>query len=514
MADVHELIALLKEPSVKDIALVSKAYHFAETAHKDHKRFSGEPYFNHLFETAKNLALLGMGPITVSAGLLHDSIEDVGVQQETIEREFGKEVLFLVEGVTKLGKLRYRGADRHIESLRKLFVAMSQDLRVLIIKLADRLHNMSTLQHVRPEKQRRIARETLEIYAPLAYRLGIRKMSRDLEDLSFPYVYPKEYQRVKDLMKQKSKERLKHLEKFHKSVIKALVKAGITTAHSYYRIKGLWSLYKKITRKDWDIDKVYDISALRIIVPAIEDCYRVLGAIHGTWRPLPGRIKDYIAFPKPNGYRGIHTTIFSGDGGIIEVQIRTEEIQREAEYGIASHFEYKDRLNEKKAADSNGVFWVKQFLPTFVAEKFGIDKKEQELNTSEIPLWIKQLGEVESNTKEHAEFIKNLKTDFFENRVFIFTPKGDVVDLPVDSSPIDFAYAIHSYIGDHIAGAKVNGKLVTLDKHLRNGDIVEIITKESAKPSAKWMDFARTTVARKHIKNTIESIEGKKRKEN
>lgn len=501
--NVKEILELIKEPSKEDIALIEHAYTFAEEAHKDHKRFSGEPYFVHLFETAKILAEIGMGPISIAAGLLHDSIEDVGVKAETIEKQFGKEILFLVEGVTKLGKLRYSGAERHIESLRKLFVAMSQDLRVLIIKLADRLHNMRTLQYVRPKKRERIALETLQIYAPLAYRLGIRRFSRELDDLAFPYVHPKEYERVKLLMRQKGKESIEHLEKFLKSIKKGLAKSGITDIHTLFRVKGLYSLYRKLDRKEWDIAKVYDISAARIIVPTIEDCYRVLGAIHAIWRPLPGRIKDYIAFPKPNGYRGIHTTIFTGDGSIVEVQIRTDEMHRQAEYGIASHFEYKDRLNPKKT-DGLNVSWVKQFLPSFTwGNKATEPHPGKRVLNGDVPSWVKDLASYESNT-EGNEFIENLKTDFFEDRIFIFTPKGDVVDLPVGSSPVDFAYAIHSEVGDHMVGAKVGGKLVSLDTQLRNGDIVEIITKASSHPTTKWIDFAKTTIAKRKIKAFLE----------
>lgn len=505
MPKLEEITSLLNNPSKKDLALITKAYDFAEEAHRPQTRFSGEPYFNHVFATAKNLAELGMGPITISAGLLHDTLEDAGVSEKTLEEEFGKEILFLVDGVTKLGKLRYHGAERHIESLRKLFVAMSKDLRVLIIKLCDRLHNMETLKYVKPEKQKRIASETLEIYAPLAYRLGIRRLSRQLEDLSFPYVYPHEFEKVKNLFKERSHEKAKHLEKFHKSIIKGLAKAGITQVHTNYRVKGLWSLYQKLKRKDWDLEKVYDISALRIIVPTVADCYRVLGVIHGIWRPLPGRIKDYIAFPKPNGYRGLHTTIFTGDGSILEIQIRTEEMHQEAEYGVASHLEYKDQAKRPKTKENPGIIWVKQILPSFIADKFGVEKKNWSASLGGIPEWIKQLGEIESS-KENREFLENLQTDFFKNRIFLFTPKGDVVDLPIESSPIDFAYAIHSDIGDHTSGTMINGKMAPLDHKLENGDIVEIITKEASHPSAKWLDFATTAMARKHIKSAIEKL--------
>src|SRR3989344_4626666 len=502
MASFEEIIKLMKEsPSIKDQAFISKAYHFAEEAHKTQKRFSGDPHFLHLTETAKILAEIAKGPITIAAGLLHDSIEDANVSPETIKKEFGEEVLFLVEGVTKLGKLRYRGVERYVESLRKLFVAMSQDLRVLIIKLSDRLHNMRTLQYVRKEKQKRIAQETLEIYAPLAYRLGIRKLNRELEDLAFPYVYPEEYEKVKELLKKKHRETIGHLEKLRKSIIKGLTKAGIRDIRTDYRVKGLYSLYQKLLRKNWDIDSVYDLLAVRVIVPTMEDCYRVLGTIHSIWRPLPGRIKDYIAFPKPNGYRSIHTTIFTGDGSIMEIQIRSEEMHKEAEYGVVSHFGYKEKLDLKKITNDS-MSWIKQFLPLL---SFGerLNKENSTIVSGDVPSWLRELAKIESGKSQHEEFIKEIKADFFKTRIFIFTPNGDVVDLPSDSSPIDFAYAIHSDVGNHLSGAKVNSKLVSLDTKLKNGDIVEIVTKDSAKPTAKWLDLAKTTMAKKHIKTAL-----------
>lgn len=500
MANLEEIIKLLKSPTEEDKKLVEKAFLFAENAHKEQKRFSGDPYFLHLTEVAKILGELGMGPTTIAAGLLHDVIEDAAIPPEKIEKEFSKDIRFMVEGVTKLGKLRYRGVERYIESLRKLFVAMSQDLRVLIIKLADRLHNMRTLQYVKKEKQKRIAVETLEIYAPLAYRLGIRKLNRELEDLAFPYVYPEEYERTKKMLREKSRETIDHLEKLRKSIVKGLAKSGIVNIKSDYRVKGLYSFYQKLTRKDWDKDRVYDILAVRVIVPTVEDCYKVLGIIHAHWRPLPGRIKDYIAFPKPNGYQSLHTTIFTGDGSIMEVQIRTEEMHRESEYGVASHFEYKENFDRKKVKGS-GLAWIMQFLPLFT-KALNLDS-HQEISNGDIPSWIRQLAEVESKGNEHDEFMKEIKADFFKTRVFVFTPKGDVVDLPADANPIDFAYAIHSDIGDHMAGAKVNGRMVSLENPLKNGDIVEVLVRQNAKPTAKWLDLAKTAIAKKHIRSRL-----------
>lgn len=500
MANIHELIDTMRSPSVSDIALISKAYSFAEEAHKNHKRSSGEPYFEHLFETAKTLAELGMGAMTVSAGLLHDSIEDINIKPEIIEKEFGAEVRFLVEGVTKLGRLHYSGAERYIESLRKLFVAVSKDVRVLIIKLADRLQNMRGLEFLPKEKRDRIALETLEIYAPLAYRLGIRKINRDLEDLAFPFVFPKEYERVTKLLKQVKKESLNNLEKFHKAVLRQLASDGISNAKTGYRIKGLYSLFRKLKRKDWDIEKIHDIAALRIIVTTVSDCYRVLGSIHGQWRPLPGLIKDYIAMPKPSNYRGIHTTIFTGDGSIIEVQIRTEEMHRKTEYGM--HFEYKEKTNNPKTSLSK-ISWVTRFFPSFILKNKDI-QVENNNNLEAVPEWIRTLGEYNKENAVSETFVENLKADFFSDRVFVFTPKGDVIDLPNGATPIDFAYAIHSDIGNRMGGAKTNGKLISLNTELRNGDIVEIITKTNARPSAKWIDIAKTHLAKKHIRTALE----------
>ncbi len=501
MVDLNQLISLLGEISDDDKALVEKAYNFAEKAHEGQKRFSGEPYFNHCFETAKILTEQGMGPISVAAGLLHDTLEDAGVKPEDLEKEFGEEILFLVDGVTKLGKLRYHGAERHIESLRKLFVAMSQDLRVLIIKLADRLHNMRTLQYVKPEKQERIAAETLQIYAPLAYRLSMRKINRELENLAFPYVFPKEYETVKCLLKQQEKENAERLEKFSRAMKKTLAKSGLVQIHTDTRVKSYLSLWLKLQRKNMEIENVYDILALRVIVPSLEDCYKALGAIHGHWRPLPGRIKDYIAFPKPNNYKGIHTTVFTGDGGIVEVQIRTEEMHRQAEYGIAFHLSYKEG---KKVGDKTlGLLWLAQFIP-FIGKK----KNDATADNKEVPDWIKQIADSQTELLKSGndEYFDNMQADFFQYRVFVFTPKGDVVDLPIDAGPIDFAFAIHSDIGNHTNGAKINGKLVSLDTKLKNGDIVEILVKENAHPNAKWLNFVKTNFAKKKIRDVVDTI--------
>lgn len=497
MSDIKEIISLMQNPTKEDIALVQKAYDFAEKAHEGHMRNSGEPYFNHLFATARNIAELGMGATTIATGFLHDTIEDTKTTPEDIKKEFGEEILFLVEGVTKLGAIRYHGSSQYNEGLRKLFIAMSQDIRVLIIKLCDRLHNMQTLEFVTKEKQLRIAKETLEIYAPIAYRLGIKKLQKDLEDLAFAHVYPKEYEEMKKILKVKKEQIEEHLDKFEKSLKKELAKNGVTKFHIDHRVKSLYSLYRKFKKYRGDVEAIYDISALRIVVPEVSDCYKILGIIHGSWRPLPGRIKDYIAFPKINSYRSIHTTIFTGDGGIIEVQIRTEEMNKEAEYGVASHLSYKEGL-KKKMTYSN-LSWIKNILPG----KNLINTNSKDDLSVDVPTWVKELVEYQKEAGEG--FVDDIKSDFFEERIFVFTPKGDVIDLPKDSSVIDFAYAIHTDLGDHMAGAKVNGKFVSIISILKNGDRVEIETKKTAKPNYKWLEHCKTTMARRRINHFIET---------
>ncbi|MEK7148628.1 MAG: RelA/SpoT family protein [Patescibacteria group bacterium] len=477
---VDEIIALMKSPREGERELIAKAYTFAQKAHDGQKRYSGEPYFNHVAHVGANLAQIHVDAVTVVAGLLHDTIEDANILPKNIEQEFGKEVLTLVEGVTKLGKLKYRGVERHVESLRKFFIAMSHDVRVLLIKLADRLHNIQTLEHVPEAKRHRIALETLEIHARLADRFGMGKWKAIFEDSAFPYAFPKEHAQVLAVIKNKRIADEKYAEKIHRSIQKELVANGLKTARVDYRVKNLFSLWKKLQRKEMDPDKVYDILAVRVIVKSVEDCYRALGIIHKHWRPVSGRVKDYIAVSKANGYRSLHTTIFRGDGGIIEIQIRTEEMHNEAQYGIASHLAYKEKGGAtgsrpgRESVDSKNLAWVK-----------------------ELTKWQKEVASSD-------EFMEHLHMDFFKNRVFVFTPKGDVIDLPEDSSPIDFAYAIHSNIGNHLSGAKINGKLVSIETKLKNGDIVEIETKENATPKRKWLDYTKTTMAKRHIRIYLE----------
>ena len=484
MADtkkVRDILELMKLTSKKDKKLVKDAYNIALKVYDKRMRFSGETYFNHVYATARKLAELGMNSHTVAAGFLHDTIEDGILSDKEVLDKFGNDVLFLVKGVTKLGKLKYRGLERHTESLRKLFIATAQDVRVLIIRLADRIHNVKTLDGHPSEKKRvRIATETLEIFVPLADRLGMGQLRGELEDAAFPYAYPKEYKKVTELLKQRKILNKKYLEKVHRALQKRLAIEGIKNINIDYRVKRIYSLYKKLLRNDMDLDKIYDVVALRVIVPSVEDCYRVLGIIHSLWKPLPGKIKDYIALPKENGYQSIHTTIFTGDGGIAEIQIRTPKMHEEAEFGIASHLVYK-RISSSK------------------------NTKEQERKVKKDLPWIKQILEWQKSVSDSGEFLENLKTDFFKDRVFAFTPKGDVIDLPEDSTIVDFAYAIHTDIGSHTSGAKIGGKMASLNTKLKNGDIVEIVTNKKSKPTSKWLKFVKTTIARRHIRAFIET---------
>lgn len=509
------IIAHLDKPSAEDKALIEKAYHFAEKFHTGHTRYSGEPYLNHLVAVGEKLAEMGMGKKTIAAGILHDIIEDTEVTGEIIKAEFGDEVLFLVEGVTKLSSVRYYGTDRHNESLRKLLVATSQDIRVLIIKLADRLHNMQTLKFVPERKQERIARETLEIYVPVAHRLGMGRIRKELEDLAFPFVYPEDYDKVSKLINKRIDKLNEVLEKERKVLQKRLADSGLLNFNTSYRVKGLYSLYHKLRRKEWDINLVYDLLAMRVVVPEIADCYSVLGIVHKLWRPLPGRVKDYIAFPKPNGYRSIHTTVTTPNGVILEIQIRTNRMHHESEYGIASHLNYKEEMvSGANSPDTKSVFaslvplLFRPFAKKDLTPNPDIKATKESSHQDKIPRWISQIGQnhsVDQSTTE--EFLEDAQKDFFSKRIFVFTPIGDVVDLPLGATPVDFAYAIHSEVGDHIHGAKVNKKLVQLDTELKNGDLIEIETRKSSKPTKKWLLFVKTSLARRRIKATLEGKE-------
>lgn len=504
---LSDILGAMQSKDAKDIALVSKAYEFAQTAHQTQKRYSGDPYFVHLAEVGYLLATAGTDAQTIAAGLLHDTIEDAGAKPQTIEELFSAEVLTLVEGVTKLGALRYRGMERHTESLRKLFAATAQDIRVLIIKLMDRLHNARTLEHVpRPENRLRIAMETLEIYAPIADRLGMSVAKTELEDAAFPFAHPKEFEKTRELLKERRPENEKRLEKTEKDLKRALAEAGLRKFRTEARRKGSYSLYRKLERKDWDISKIYDIRALRVIFENVADCYTALGIVHAQWRPVPGKIKDYIAFPKPNGYQSIHTTVYTGDGGALEIQLRTEAMHREALYGIASHLTYKEFQQSKSPEKTGGgLEWIRQFFPRLGRSKTALSA-QQEKSANGVPQWVKELAHAHHETEKSEEYLDTLKNDFFSHRVFVFTPRGDVIDLPLAATPIDFAYAVHSDLGNKMSGARVNGKMVAIDSALRNGDIVEVITKPSAHPSQKWHDIAKTNMAKKHIRATLAAL--------
>ena len=468
--------------------LIEKAYNFSKEAHEGQLRNSGEPYFNHCVQTTINIAKQNMDIDTIIAGLLHDSLEDTKVSKEEIEKEFGKDVLFLIEGVTKLGTIKYKGVERHVESMRKFFIAMAEDIRVVVIKLCDRLHNVSTLEYLREDKRKRIAIETLEIHARLADRIGIGKLKSQLEDKAFPYAFPEDYKKVKDMFEATKSASEDYLLKILEKVKEELNIFNIKYLKIDHRLKHLYSLYEKLKRNNWDIQKIYDIAAMRIIVEDMSTCYQVLGIIHGLYKPVPGRFKDYIAIPKPNGYQSLHTTVFDGEGGTFEVQIRTEKMHIEAEYGIASHLLYKEIGDTKKAKNQK--------------EKNKINNLKEKVS------WTKDLLKMQENTEENKNYLKNLKEEFLSQRIFVHTPKGDIIELPNGAGVLDFAYTVHSDIGNHVSSVMVNGKLVSLETKLKNRDIVEIHTKEEAKPTRKWLDYAFTSLAKRHIRNYLKENGG------
>ncbi len=461
----------------QDADLVVRAYDFALKAHEGQLRKSGEPYFIHVFETARNLARYDMDATTIAAGFLHDVLEDTAVTEAELEKEFGAEIVGLVKGVTKLGKIKYQGHTRHIESLRKFLMALAEDYRVLMIKLADRLHNLRTLEHVREDKQKRIALESIEIYAPLADRLGIGRLKGEIEDSAFPFAYPEEAKKVHGMLDERSQTIRASLTDVYRTLTEELKKGGITVTQVEYRVKHAYSLWKKLKKRDMNIDNVYDIVAIRVIVGTVEECYAALGLVHALWKPLPARIKDFIALPKLNGYQSLHTTVFTGSGGLVEIQIRTKEMHDRAEYGIASHALYKEAT---AAGGPDAKFrWMADF---------------------------KKLNE-DAALEKPDDFLSSLKADFFSDRIFVFTPAGDVIDLPHGSSVLDFAYAVHSDIGNHASGARVNGKFVALSTILESSDIVEVETRKDAAPKSKWLEYAKTGMARKHIRAYIKEHE-------
>lgn len=464
-----------KKPDA-NVDLIRRAFEFAERAHRGQKRESGEPYIVHPLSAAHTLSQMNLDDATIAACLLHDVVDDTPVTIEEIENKFGKEIAFLVNGVTKLGKIKYRGEERHIENLRKMFLAMAEDIRVILIKLADRLHNIQTLEHLPERKKTRIAEETLEIYAPLALRLGMGQLAGRLQDLAFAWVYPEEYKWVAENVKEKLQERERYLRKLEPIVRNELEKEHILPLAIDYRAKRYWSLWRKLLRRNLNLDEIYDLIAMRIVVRDETECYGALGVIHKNWKPLPGLIKDYIAFPKPSGYQSLHTTVLCVDGKITEFQIRTFNMHENAEFGIAAHWAYEEagkplegaRVNERRFA------------------------------------WIHQLQQWQKERKGTEEdFLESLKIDFLRDRIFVLTPKGDVFDLPEEATPVDFAYSIHSDIGDQCSGARVNGKMVSLDTPLQSGDIVEIITQKNKKPSEKWLEFVKTNNARVKIRSSF-----------
>lgn len=455
-----------------NVDLVRRAYSFAEEAHRGQKRSSGEAYIVHPLAAAYTLAEMHLDESILAATLLHDVPEDTERTLEDLEREFGHDIASMVAGITKLGKIKYRGMERYIENLRKMFLAMAADVRVVFIKFADRLHNLETLHHVPPKKQYRIALESLEIYAPIANRLGMGDMKGRLEDIAFKYVLPKEYEWVSGLARTTAAAKEAYLENVMDATRHIVKEMGVHDALVQGRAKRLYSLYKKLLKNERNINRIYDIIAIRVIVRSVGDCYAALGAIHSTWTPLKGRIKDYIAQPKPNGYRSLHTTVFCDEGQIVEFQIRTREMHEANEYGIAAHWSYDEQKLKKQSKN--------------------------------VPAWVQDLATIQqelADKKDYLRSLEELKIDVFHDRIFIFTPKGDVIDLPEDSTCIDFAYAIHTDIGNTAVAAKINEEHVRLDTTLKNGDMVDIIVDKSRKkPNSEWLNTAKTRHARQKIR--------------
>ncbi|HHW42832.1 MAG TPA: bifunctional (p)ppGpp synthetase/guanosine-3',5'-bis(diphosphate) 3'-pyrophosphohydrolase [Desulfotomaculum sp.] len=453
-----------------DAAFLNKAYHFAARAHGDQKRISGEPFIHHPVAVARILADLELDLETLVAGLLHDVVEDTQVTLEEIRAEFGDEVALLVDGVTKLSRLEYRSKEEHqAENLRKMFLAMARDIRVILIKLADRLHNMRTLKYQSELKQKEIARETLEIFAPLAHRLGIYRMKWELEDLAFSFLEPEKYHELAERVARTRKKREEYIREVIKILQKKLLAVEIN-AEIQGRPKHLYSIYTKMQKQLKDFSEIYDVMAVRVIVDSIRDCYAALGTVHTLWKPIPGRFKDYVAMPKSNMYQSLHTTVLGPQGEPLEIQIRTREMHRTAEYGIAAHWRYKEGGRSDK-------------------------KFEEKL------AWLRQLLEWQNDLRDAREFMESLKIDLFSDTVFVFTPMGDVLELPAGSVPIDFAYRVHTQVGHRCVGARVNGRIVPLDYQLKNGDIVEILTsRQAAGPSRDWLNLVKTSQAKNRIR--------------
>src|SRR6266478_2262814 len=468
----RELMRRMQENRPQDdLSIIKKAYDFSLKNHEGQARASGEPYLVHPLEVALVLAEMKMDPVAISAGLLHDSVEDTSVTIEDIRKEFGEQVAHIVEGVTKISKIDFATREeQQAENLRKMMLAMVDDIRVILIKLADRLHNRRTLEHLEPERQQKIAKETLEIYAPIAHRLGMGKIRGELEDLGFRYIDPIAYAQVKEAVESHRKVGEAFLARVEGVVRDKLKEAGIT-AKVESRTKRYYSIHKKLVRQHINVDQVYDLYAMRVITRSVQDCYAVLGIIHNVWRPVPGRIKDFIAMPRPNFYQSLHTSVITEDGTPFEVQIRTEEMHKMAEEGIAAHWKYKD--GAVSAQD------------------------EQRL------AWLRQVVEWQRDVSDPNEFLSTLKVDLYPEEVYTFTPKGKVVVLPRDSTPIDFAYSVHTEVGHSCVGAKVNGRMVPLRHKLHSGDIVEILTQPGHKPSRDWLGVVRSSRARNKIKHWL-----------
>lgn len=463
-----------------DVELIQRAYTFAEKAHEGQKRKSGEPYFVHPVSVAGIIADLKLDTASLCAALLHDVVEDTRVTLEDLQKEFGEEVAFLVDGVTKLSKFNFTSKeDRQAESFRKMLLHMARDIRVVLVKLADRLDNMRTLHFMSAEGQERIARETMDIYAPLANRLGIAWMKAELEDLAFKYLEPEAYQMLAEKVARSAPEREAYIQRTVKTLSARLHEAGFAAEVSG-RAKHLYSIWRKMRAQNCEYEQVYDVIAFRAIVETIADCYAALGVIHGTYTPIPGRFKDYIALPKPNGYQSLHTTVLGPERERMEIQIRTREMHRVAELGIAAHWKYKER--GRQGHDN--------VLDTKDAQRFQ---------------WLRQLMEWQRELKDPQEFLESVKVDLFQDEVYVFTPKGDVRVFPRGATALDFAYAIHSDVGDHCSGARVNGVLVPLRSQLRSGDVVEILTDPNRHPSKDWLEFVVTSKAKSKIRQYLRS---------
>jgi len=481
MRSCQEIIDEVKKyRSSFDEELIRKAYSFAQKKHEGQFRKSGEPFFSHPAEVAYILAGLRMDVPTIAAGLLHDTVEDTDATIEEIEREFGREVAFIVKGVTKLEGYHFQSREeKEAENFRNLLISLAEDIRVLIVKLADRLHNMRTLEHMKRESQLRNAEETLTIYAPLAGRLGMYKVKTELEDLSLKYLDPQAYEEIERRVREKREKLLPYIEEVIEKVSKELRKNGID-GKIEWRIKHIYSIYRKMLTKGVSFDEVYDIAGIRVITDSVAECYQTLGIIHHLWTPVPGRIKDYIAVPKPNMYQSLHTTVVGPDGQFIEFQIRTWEMHQVAELGIAAHWRYKEGKGNLSDSERERFIWLRNLLE-----------------------WVKE-------AKDPKEFINSVRTDLYGEDIYVFTPKGDIKTLPVGATPVDFAYAIHTSIGHRCRAAKVNGKLVPLNHILKSGDKVEIITGSKEKPSRDWLNFVKTSKARHAIRSFIRKEENER----